>query len=120
MDENAIYWFGIICLIVLLIQKLVQRPEVSDSPHHSGAASSSLDAGNVSDQVIGILSRTANQDLGGIPPDTELESFIGPAEIANALEEIEDHFAIRLPGSLYARDMTVEALIKAIKEHGSD
>lgn len=53
-----------------------------------------------------------------MPLDTELESFMRPAEIANAIEEIEDHFAIRLPGSLYARDRTIEDLIKATKEQG--
>ena len=41
-----------------------------------------------------------------------------PPEIANTIEEIEDHFAIRLPGSLRARDSTVQDVIDAIKQRG--
>jgi hypothetical protein len=32
MDEQVIFWFGVICGIALLIQRLANRSEVADSP----------------------------------------------------------------------------------------
>ena len=114
MEEKILIWFGVFSVVYVLIQGVAKKLAVPTKPKRPKLDVQTLSPKDIENQVIDILSSTLNQNLRNQSLDTELETLMYLPILFEAIEDIEDHFAIALPRSIHKEVCTINDLIEAV------